>query len=420
MIYHPPTLFLGYAAYTVPFALTTASLLATGSDAGPGSGRWLRGMRPWSLLAWLALGLGILMGAQWSYVELGWGGYWAWDPVENASLIPWLIGTGLVHCLRLGKQREAMLLAILTFVLCLFAAFVTRGGIVLSELHGFAQRAAPITYWLVGLMSLALAGPLWLLSHRWRGLRSRPQMRNGWSRLALWLMCGLAGAVLLGTVLPTLVRWFLGRQIALERGYYDRTFGPLAAMLLLTLGACALSRRRQGVVLQLRRGRSPRRRCLGAALVHLSLFLMALAIVGEGFFKTQQRAVLRPGERATVGHYTLTYEGLNRQISPAAYRLQAALRVERGGRVSVLRPENSFYRDVEQWVTEVAIGPGLDEDVYVVLLGLSEDDKASFQILINPLMSWLWIGGALMLLGTVAALWPGRPLMATSSGPGII
>ena len=384
MIYHPPTLFLGYAGYTVPFALTTASLLTSGAG-----GRWLRGMRPWSLLAWLALGMGILMGAQWSYVELGWGGYWAWDPVENGSLIPWLTGTALLHASLMREQRWAMLLAVLCFVLCLFATFVTRGGIILSELHGFAQQALPITYWLLGLMSLALAGPLWLLSRRWRELRSRTQALEGWPFFALWLMCGMAGVVLLGTIFPTLTRLFLGRQISLNRSFYDRTFGPLAAALVATMGACTLLRRGRGVIRQLRRGRLPGRRRLGATLVHLSLLFMALGVVGEGFFKTERWAVLRPGERVEVGSYTLTYEGTNAQITPAKHRLQATLRVERNGRAwAVLRPEKNFHWNAEQWVTEVAVdrrGAAAGGDAHGSVAGARKRDQTMAMIEVRGL-----------------------------------
>jgi len=404
MIYHPPTLFLGYAGYTIPFALTIASLFT-----GRMEGQWRRGMRSWSLLAWLALGMGILMGAQWSYTELGWGGYWAWDPVENASLIPWLTGTALIHTLWMGERRWATLLTILTFLMCLFATFVTRGGIILSELHGFAQPARPVTFWLLSLMALALMVPLWLLSRRWGKLGGRAQALGGWSLLTLWLLCGMAGVVLLGTVFPTLSRLLLGRQIALDRSFYDHTFGPLAAMLLATLGGCALLQRERSVIHQLWRGRFPRRRRLGAALVHLSLFLMALGVIGEGSFKRERWAVLQPGGRVTVGRYTLTYEGINAQITPMEHRFQATLRVERNGRPwAVLRPERNFHWNMAQWVTEVAIRPGLDEDLYLALVGLGEDGRASFRILVNPLMSWLWIGGALLLVGTITALWPAR------------
>jgi len=409
MIYHPPTLFLGYAGYTVPFALTCSSLLTSHADA-----RWLERMRHWSLFAWLALGMGILMGAQWSYAELGWGGYWAWDPVENASLIPWLTGTALLHTPLTRERRWAAVLAIVTFVLCLFATFVTRGGIILSELHGFERRALPITYCLLGLISLALIGPLLLLSRQWRQLQVGPQVKGpggwmAWPLFTLLLLCGLAVVVLFGTLFPALSRLLVGRQIALNRSFYDRTFGPLALVLLIALVACALLRRGRHVLGQLRRGRVPARRQLGTVMVHLSLLFVALGVVGEGFFKTERWAVLEPGDRVSVGRYVLTYEGTSEQSTPAKYRLQALVRVERNGRESeILRPERNFHRSAGQWVTEVAIRPGLSEDLYLVLGGLGEDGRASFQILINPLMSWLWVGGALLLVGTLMALWPSR------------
>lgn len=209
-------------------------------------------------------------------------------------------------------------------------------------------------------MALALAVPLWLLGRRWGELEGHTQALGGWS--------------------------------------------------LLTSGSCVAWRGRS-VIRQLWRGRFPRWRRLGAALVHLSPFLMALGVVGERTFKREWWVVLRPGGRITLGRYTLTYEGINAQATSMEHHFQATLRVERNGRPwTVLRPERNFHWNIGQWVTEVAIRPGLDEDLYLALVGLGEDGRASFHILVNPLMSWLWIGGALLLIGTVMSLWPGWSL----------
>ncbi|MBC7262501.1 MAG: cytochrome c biogenesis protein CcsA, partial [Chloroflexi bacterium] len=169
MVIHPPILFLGYAAYGVPFAFTMASLF-TGQVLNTG----LSWLRKWGLIAWLFLGLGILIGAWWAYVELGWGGYWAWDPVESASLIPWLTGTAYLHLL-LAQEHRAIFkrwtaaLAIATFLLCFFSTLVTRGGIIISDLHGFAQSIQPVAYYLIGFI-LTVAALSAILFHLRRQL----------------------------------------------------------------------------------------------------------------------------------------------------------------------------------------------------------------------------------------------------------
>jgi cytochrome c-type biogenesis protein CcmF len=491
MIFHPPTLFLGYAGYTVPFAFAVAALLTGQLDDG-----WLRGIRRWSLFAWLTLGIGILLGAWWAYVELGWGGYWAWDPVENASLIPWLVGTALLHSAMMQERRRMfkvwnMVLAILAFVLCIFATFVTRGGVILSDLHGYASSALPITYYLVIFMAVTLFGPLALLYYRRRQLASDNELEALLSRESSFLFnnllfCGMALAVFLGTIFPTLTLIARGERIALDASFYNRTSGPLAMVLVLLIGICPIlawrrattdrllrgltyqtvfalivavvlfalgirepyallsfavcafvtatmvsefyrglvarhRTRGEGYLLALGRLVAKGRRRYGGYIVHLAIVLIAVGVTGSSFYKNEWLVSLTPGEETTIGNYTLEYEDYEIEVlnaEPETYqskvRFAATLGVHKAGRkiATLVAEKNNHWLLQSPWVTEVAIRSSLKEDLYVILGGLEQDGLASFQLVVNPLINWLWIGGVLLFVGAAVAMWPsGRKMV---------
>ncbi len=493
MVFHPPVLFLGYAAYTVPFAFALAALMS-----GELSKTWIRAVRPWNLFAWLSLGIGIIIGAWWSYVELGWGGYWAWDPVENASLIPWLTGTALLHSAMMEERRRmqkawTMVLATLCFVLCLFATLVTRGGIIVSDLHGFSSHLQPISYFLGAFMGIILGLAFFLIYLRRRQLQSESVMdsllsREGSFLLANVLLCGIALIVLLGTTYPTFAQAFRGLQVSLDASFYDRATGPLAMVLICLMGICPVIgwRRLTGenvrsllpgvigglafslaiyilgvrdlfplisaaisafVVLSLlsvlardlmARHRStgekyPRafltliskaRRRYGGYLVHFAVVLIAIGVTGTMAYKSEQLIALHPGESTTIAGYDLHYqdyavETLNPQ--PETYqsrvRFSTTLEVYLGdSKVATLVPEKNYHYMLESpWVTEVAIRSNLKEDLYVILASLDEDGLAAFQIVINPLVNWIWIGSGVMLMGTVITAWPRRRTTTAAS-----
>ncbi len=244
MLLHPPIVFLGYACYAFPCALAIAALLTAEIDAN-----WPRRIRSWALAAWAVLGAGILLGADWAYEELGWGGYWGWDPVENGSLIPWLTGTALVHASMAWQHRgvlkkTALLLAIATMGLCNFAAFVTRSGI-FSSVHEFSR--SPIGWMFLALMAaIAVAGVVLVLTRRESLLADRP-IASIWARESLVVLSGtalvlLAGVVLLGTLSVPLSDMVVAPKIVLGPDFYNTALIPVGLLLLATTALAPLSR----------------------------------------------------------------------------------------------------------------------------------------------------------------------------------
>ncbi len=242
MLIHPPIVFLGYAAWAVPFAIATAALVTGRLDAG-----WVKEARPWALFAWVVLGAGIILGGEWAYEELGWGGYWAWDPVENGSLIPWLTGTALIHSLlawqyRGALKRAAVCLAVATFGLCNFAAFLTRSGI-FSSVHAFSESR--IGWMFLALTTiLAVAGGV-LIVWRWGQLTPKTRIDTVWAREA-WVLISivalllLAAAVLVGTLTAPMSSLLLGRQITFGAAFYNNVLIPTGLLLLATIAAAPL------------------------------------------------------------------------------------------------------------------------------------------------------------------------------------
>ena len=480
MIIHPPIIFAAYALWTIPFAHAFAALVTGRLDAG-----WLRGTRRWTLAAWAALGIGILMGAWWAYLELGWGGYWGWDPVENSSLIPWLVGTAFVHSAIIQQQRDMfrawnVILVTLTFVLTVFASFVTRSGLIRS-VHAFTQ--SPIGYSYLGYMLLILAVTLGLLLARRQELKGGGELGDLLSREFVFLVTNLlflgsAAAVLLGTLLPAVTEMVSGVAAGLSAEGYNRLIGPLALLLVLLIGLCPLIGWRKvsaerllrklrvqvvvavltavllvllgagevwavmsfsvtafvasAVLLQMGQGIAARlktagenvfmatarairkdRRRYGGQLVHFSILLIVAGITGSQAYQTDVWIALAQGQQLKVGGYTLDYRDYTyQQLEEAGNKIrnQAVVDVYRGGRkLATVRPERNLHSNVRGAVTEVALHSNLKEDLYIVLAGLEADGLAAFQVLINPMVIWLWIGGAVLIVGTLIAAWPARP-----------
>jgi cytochrome c-type biogenesis protein CcmF len=479
MIIHPPIIFAAYALWTIPVAYALAALMTGRLDA-----TWLRGTRRWTLAAWASLGIGILVGAWWAYLELGWGGYWGWDPVENSSLIPWLVGTAFVHSAIIQERRDMfrawnVLLAVVTFVLTIFATFVTRSGLIQS-VHAFAK--SPIGYWYLGYMLLTLAVTIGLMLARREELQGEGELGDLLSRefvflVTVLLFLGAAAAVLLGTLWPTFTEMVRGVATSLGPANYNRFMGPLGLLLVLLIGVCPLIDWRridaerllrslwvqvlvavitavflvvigvrelwalvsfsvtafvaativlqvaQGIVARMRSaGENPlvasaravanNRRRYGGQLIHFAILLIVIGITGSQAYQAEVQIALATGESVEVEGYTLVYQDYTyQQIEEGGNKAlnQAVVDIYRGDRkVATVRPERNLHSNVEGAVTEVALRMNLLQDLYIVLASLEADGLAAFQVLVNPMVVWLWIGGGVLLLGTLVATWPPR------------
>jgi cytochrome c-type biogenesis protein CcmF len=476
MVFHPPALLAGYVGFTVPFAFAVSALLM--SKTG---GEWLVLSRRWMLVSWLLLGIGNIIGAWWAYVELGWGGYWAWDPVENAGLMPWLLATALLHSSVMQRRKGAfkvwsMVLVILTFCLVMFGTFLTRSGM-LSSVHTFNDGG--LTPFFVVFIAVALFGPLLLLYYRYEGLRSGDGTETLFSREStfLWnnvLLVVITAVILLGTIFPAISEAVRGVKLSLNSSFFNQVVNPLFLAVILLAGLCVsigwksepLGRIFRRVLLPLLaaalmsvillavgvrqalpliaffvagfvlfsmvpewlRGVSQRSHSRGenllAALwkmiwanpqryggyiVHLGIVVMAIGIIGSSFYGVEKEGTLKVGDSLSINQYTLTFNGLTADNTPDNDIVSAKLTVyESGVAIGSLNPQKYFHKNQEQPVTEVAIRSTPFQDLYVILEGWSDTGSADFKVLINPLVSWIWIGGGVFLLGGLVAFWPRR------------
>jgi cytochrome c-type biogenesis protein CcmF len=390
MLAHPPLLYLGYVGLTVPFAFGMGALLAGRTDE-----RWLVATRRWTLFAWTALGVGQLLGSHWAYVEVGWGGYYAWDPVENAALMPWLAATAFLHSVMIQEKRGMLkvwnlLLVILAFCLSLFGTFLTRSGVV-NSIHSFTE--SPLGPWFLGFICLVTAVSLALVFWRLPLLRSKTRLESLVSREAAFLynnllLVALCLTILWGVAFPMISELVQGEARTIGRPYYDfflRTFG-LPLLLLMGIGPLIAWRRASlrslgrtfvwpasiavavglllvafgagsstpGLVaytfsafvlatigLEFVRGTratgsftrlvSRNRRRYGGYIVHAAIVLLALGIAGSSAYGSSSERKLSPGQSLQVGGYTLAYRSLAKEREPNHLAVRAAVDVYRGG-----------------------------------------------------------------------------------------
>jgi cytochrome c-type biogenesis protein CcmF len=474
MISHPTTLLLGYTTFTVPFAFAMAALITGRVDDW-----WIRSTRRWTLVAWLFLSLGNLLGMLWAYRVLGWGGYWSWDPVENAALMPWLTGTAFLHSVMIQQRRGMlkvwnMVLIIITFSLCLFGTTVTRSGI-LTSVHSFA--AGSVGPLLLALLAAVLVGSLGLLWIRLPRLRSEHQLDSMVSREASFLannllLVGAAFAVFWGTIFPLVSEAVRGVKVTVGPPFYQQVAGPIFLALIVLIGVCSLIGWRKAsvenllrnfllpsilavvvaaalyllglrpvlavlafaalafaagtILLEFYRGVRARHRHgdgylvavprlvwrhrprYGGYIVHLGVILLALGIIGSQMFSTTAEATLAPGESMQIRDYTLTFNGLEATSSLESAKVTGTLDVARGDKhIGTIESSKRVEGLAQQPVTDVGIRSTPREDLYVILAGLTDDlSEATFKVFVNPLIMWIWVGGGVLVAGTLIAFWP--------------
>jgi cytochrome c-type biogenesis protein CcmF len=478
MIIHPPMLYLGFVAFVIPFAFAIAALVTGRSDD-----RWIRLTRRWTLVAWLFLSLGLILGMRWAYDVLGWGGYWSWDPVEIAALMPWLTGTAFLHSVMIQEKRGMfkqwnMLLIILTYSLVVFGTFLTRSG-VLSSVHAFAESAIGPMFFV--FISITFITSVALLIYRWKDLRAEVEMTSLFSREALFLLNNLLfmGVLIVcfwGVIFPLISELFTGQKVTVGPPFYQRANAPLFGALMALMGIAPLSawgkstfktlgralwkpsipsaivpvvlvilgvhnwialvgftlvafvifvtlfefwrgaRSRQKklnenflVALWKLAGRNHRR--YGGYLIHISMVVMAIGILGIELYQTTTQKTLAVGEDIQIAGYTLRYDSLAQfPYTDGRIVTRAVISVFRGGKfLGELFPRYDYYPS-GQLMTTAGVRSTLADDLYVVLVNWEDVSaaQAPFKVYDNPLVNWLWIGSLMFIFGFLVAAWPER------------
>ncbi|WP_029894199.1 heme lyase CcmF/NrfE family subunit [Desulfohalovibrio reitneri] len=456
MIFHPPLLFLGYAGFTIPACLALASTLSQ-EKLG-----WLAASRGWTVFSWVMLTAGIVLGAWWSYMELGWGGYWAWDPVENASLIPWLAGTAFLHTgiiqeRRGGLRRTNVFLIVLTLLLCFFATYLVRSGVV-DSLHAFGAGGVAMPLLVFMLVGLAVTGLVIYLGDT-KEARSLDTLvsRPGMLFTASWLLLALGLVIGLGTMWPVITKPFTQNPIGLGPDFYNRVCLPLFTILAVILvfcpwlgwkggvrrkgpalwlawaafpiGAIALLAAGYGLPLSMVAGGAgisavvgavsllfidpglrKKARGLGFLGVHAGLGLAVLGVAVSGPFQVEEQTVLNPGGRMALAEYTLVYEDVRTFQTPELRAAEASLKVlgPDGKEMGELTPQRRIYRNFDQPFAEVSTLPSLGEELYATLLSVDENRAVTIKASVHPMVNWIWIGSTLMCIAGLACMSNGR------------
>ncbi|MDX6696985.1 MAG: cytochrome c-type biosis protein CcmF [Solirubrobacteraceae bacterium] len=522
MMVHPPMLYSGYTLFTIPFAFAAGALIARRLDA-----EWIAVTRRFSLAAWFCLGVGILLGARWSYVELGWGGYWGWDPVENASLLPWLTGTAFLHSVMIQEKRGMLKvwnvsLVLATGILAILGTFLVRSGI-LDSIHAFGASTLGRPF--LVLIALLVAGSIGLVVSRRRELRSEHRLDSLMSREAVFLLnnlvlVGLAFVVFWGTFFPLISEALTGTKASVGPPWFDRYTVPLALVLVLLAGigpviawraaspahlwrqfrlplaaplvvvgaglAGGLGEHPAALVMfalaafvlaavgqEFWRGTLARRamtrepvpvallslvrrnrRRYGGYLVHAGMAVLFVGVAASSAFQANRDVRMRPGQSARVNGYDVRYVRATTGLAGEKISLGAVLDVSRGGRhVTTLRPTRGYYPSTDpslgpvaryfdgQATSEVGLRAGLRRDLWMavepdvqalepfvrdadrrfgrappqlqglLIAAIAERYRrhpapATFRIIVSPLVSWIWLGALIVVLGALVALWP--------------
>jgi cytochrome c-type biogenesis protein CcmF len=482
MAIHPPMLYLGYVGFAVPFAFAMASLITR----QPGEG-WIHTTRRWTLVTWLFQSCGIMLGSAWAYHVLGWGGYWGWDPVENASLLPWLTGTAFLHSVMMQEKKGMMkvwnfVLISATFLLALFGTAITRGGLVQS-VHAFAR--SDIGKYFVSFLALGIAATAYLILDRLDYLKSENQLESVVSRESSFLFNNLillasCFAVLWGTLFPVISEFVSNNKISLDADWYNRLMVPIGLFLLFLTGVGPLFAWRRTSVDSLRRNfqipgiaalvlvaalfaagmrnlyalisfgfclfvamtvimeffkgaksiaaknqmnlvralvelthRNTRR--YGGYLVHMGIVLMFIGFTGTAFKQSEVKELGLGGTTEAsrsmqVGHYNLKMVNLEEGENDLYASHTATLQVSKNGEdLGLLKPERRFFKASRESTSEIGLRMRLNEDLYLNFAGMSDDNqRAVIQAFVNPLVSWIWIGGLVLISGTLVCLVPSK------------
>jgi len=470
MVIHPPLLYLGYVGFSVPFAFSIAALLTRWK-----SELWVGLIRRWALIAWGFLTAGVILGGWWAYYELGWGGFWGWDPVENASFMPWLLGTALVHSITVQERRRMLhtwniFLVISTFSLSLLGTFLVRSG-VLSSVHAFSVDPGRGIY-ILSFMVVVLAISFGIFMRQGRYQQAQEAVSSMLSRevLFVWnnvLFTVATATVMLGTLFPLALDVFTGERITVGAQYFNAIVLPLFLVILLLMGiatqvpwrkakweklrsrllvpglvgavagitllvfadavywtgpaalalvffvattivvdyvrAVKLRRRQLGEPLLRASGKTVlgNRRHYGGMIVHLGILVMVLGIIGTGLFRSEVSVAMAVGDVVQVGNERVRFDGV-KTFSRSNYRTEeGSFTLLKSGRV--IKPERRKYTVQKNPTTEAGIDTTAWRDVYIVLTEATKD-KWAVRIWVNPLVSFVWSGSVILLMGLAFTL----------------
>lgn len=427
MIYHPPTLYLGFVGITLPLGHALASMVVKDM-----SNYWVKSTRSWAIISWVFLTIGIVLGGQWAYVELGWGGYWAWDPVENASLLPWITLTAFVHSAIIYERKNRLkiwtyVLALMTFELTILGTFITRSGVI-DSVHSFGKSALGIFF--VWFMLLTIAGFVYYLYDSRKELVEENSYsllsKEGMFFMANWLFFGLMFVVLFGTTLPLISETFMAEKTSVGIPYYNKVTIPFFMGLLVLSGIAPLMPygkttfkdiiKKQWpsavfmavttsviysmgytktvplvlfaftsfsfftIIIQLLRSvvsngigfLLTKRRHVGALVIHIGVMLMAYGIIASSFYKQQREDMLMPGDKVAIGHYQLEVGLMYAEKNVNYLSLYVPTKVYKDGKYLItMKPEKRFYNNNENSFAEPAIYTTGLGDLYLIFSSFS-------------------------------------------------
>jgi len=459
---HPPLLYIGYVGFSVAFAFAIAAMLSGDLDR-----TWAKWTRPWTTVAWMFLTLGIALGSWWAYYELGWGGWWFWDAVENASFMPWLVGTALIHSLAVTEKRGlfkswTLLLAITAFSLSLLGTFLVRSGIIVS-VHAFATDPTR-GFFILAFLAIVVIGALTLYAWRAPSLDSDAGFsllsRETFLLLNNVLLVVAAALVLIGTLSPLVIEMATGGKISIGPPWFNVAFlVPTLPLIVLVGMGMHVAWRKQSKSAWLRTLRVPAiaaavlgivvplfiygresillfvgttasawivisalipivrsvrrtdgssgitRSVLGMSVAHLGLGLFVIGVTIVSAFSVESDRALSPGESIEVAGYEFEMQGLRNVQGPNFSAIEAEIEIRDDGEyVATLRPQKRQYLVQKSWMTEAGIYPGLDKDLFVALGDQLGNGGWSVRIQYKPMIRFIWLGALVMALGGLIAI----------------
>lgn len=442
---HPISIYLGYTTLAIPFAISIAMLLSKNF-----SREIFSYLKKWSILPWIFLTLGIYFGGRWAYLELGWGGYWAWDPVENASFIPWLTLTALIHSLILSEKFNmfriwSILLSIITFVFVILGTYITRSGALVS-VHSFAQsEIGPIFF---GFMIFILVFGFYLVFLNYKKLKSERVIENlisreGFFLLNNWILLVIAIIVTFGTLFPFLSNMIIGHQVVVGPVFFEKsTYIPFTIMLFLMAFAPYIPYQKiprdyykkfifpslistitiatvyiifkdldfitiialMSIALIIYNFLFLERVLRAGTIVHIGVAILSIGIITNSLFKQRKEVILRKGETIQFLNYKITYKDVKNGFAGDYFYNDIKLEIENNGKIIQSNPQLRFYHKWNMKTPEVDIITTLKGDIYIAVGEVDEEDKRLHLVLFyEPFIQLIWLGPIVMILGALVS-----------------